>query len=39
MKIDNDPKTNILDSLVRPGQVKSAKEAGTEAKVSGDTTD
>jgi flagellar biosynthesis anti-sigma factor FlgM len=39
MKIDNDPKTNILDSLVRPNQVKSAKDAGTEAKVSGDTTD
>ena len=40
MKIDNsDPKTGILDSLVRPSQVKSAKDAGTDTKVSGDTTD
>ena len=39
MKIDNDPKTNILESLIRPNQVKSAKDSGTEAKVSGDTTD
>lgn len=39
MKIDNDPKTNILDSLVRSNQVKSAKDSGSETKVSGDTTD
>lgn len=39
MKIDNDPKTGMLDSLLRPSQVKSAKDTGTEAKVNGDTTD
>ena len=39
MKIDHDPKTNLLDSLLRPSQVKSAKDAAAGAKVSGDTTD
>ncbi len=39
MKIDNDPKTNLLDSLLRPSQVKSAKDAAAGTKVSGDTTD
>jgi len=39
MKIDNDPKTSILESLVKPNQVKSAKDSAAGTKVSGDTTD
>ncbi len=39
MKIQNDNKTNVLDSLVKSGQVKTSKDAATGGKVDGNATD
>jgi flagellar biosynthesis anti-sigma factor FlgM len=39
MKVQNDNKTSVLDSLVRSSQVKSSKDTANSAKVDGNATD